>query len=188
MIIRRLLIVVFFLLAVLCPNITFGRTEHNNSHINIWFAVDSSSSTDEIQSIIEKVPGAKYGLIVQDYSVYDAVPLTFDKDVILSAKSNLVKSDEDTDLAKLLDYTKARAAAYYDEESINVIILITDKDVDYPEKDISSALQTIKDSGVKNTETKEIYFVFAFIVLLLLLWEGEDILYRILLEKEDKNA
>lgn len=188
MIIRRLLILAFFLLAILCPRFTVEKFNHDNSHINIWFAVDSSSSTDKIAEVVEKVPGAKYGMIVQDYSVYDAVPLTYNKDAILSARFGLVPNNEEKDLNKLLSYTKERASSYYDKDSTNVIILITDKNVDFVEKDIDAALRTINNSTVKSTESTELYFIFAFIVLILLLWEGEDLLFKILREKENQDA
>ena len=189
MIVRRLLILAFFLLAVLCPRFTVEKFNHDNSHINIWFAVDSSSSTDKIAEVINSVPGAKYGMIVQDYSIYDAVPLTFDKNAVLSASHGLVQNNEtEVDLGELLEYAKGRAASYYDKDSKNVIILITDKNVDFAEKDIDAALRTISSSTVKSTESTELYFVFALIVLILLLWEGEDLLYKILREKENQNA
>ena len=54
---------------------------------------------------------------------------------------------------------------------------------------LKNASQIVKEKKTENTTSRgEIYYIFAMGLLLLILWEGEELIVRLLSEKENKNA
>lgn len=306
---RRIGMIILIALIFVRPTISNEKTSRESTNLNIWFVVDATGSMvakdvdggstrrfekvqSDITSIIKSVPGAKYGLIVQDFSNYNALPLTYNADAMAAAESNVMPKysyySQPTNITELLRYTADRIRKYneanpgrsnaiivmsdgedvsgksitvpdmkdavdtaivfgygstagsvieeinapyrVDEEGLfskdyikyygdderitvddkyRVISKINEKNLtkisnsldgsyyhresgDAPSevseklKQTASVIKEKKESDV-NTRS-ELYYIFALMLLGLIIWEGEELLLKVLLEKENKNA
>ena len=96
---------------------------------------------------------------------------------------------ERASLDQLVNFAKERIDSYHDKEANNILVILTDRDESLNDANKKDQIKkTILSGEAKSSSKQELYFVFALILLLLLLWEGEDLLYRILLEKEEDYA
>ncbi len=310
MIWRRLGIIILLIIIFIRPNMDFEKVNRATINLNIWFVVDATGSMiakdadagatrryekvqSDVASIVKAVPGAKYGIIMQDFANYNVLPLTYNADAAIAAKTYLSPKwsgyAQPTNLSELIDYSLERISDYSkaNPERKNAIILMSDgedftdsaitrlKDIplidaafvlgygsiegslietvnslhlleeeglasqsfyvryignDYrvtvdsdhnvisklDEKNLLSIARTLggeyynrrsgevptevtdslkeistvtNEKQESNASTKgEIYYLFALVLLALLLWEGEELLISILLEKEDKHA
>lgn len=192
MILRRLLIIAFFILAIVRPTVPVELVERSAANSNVWFAIDDPRFMDDVKDIVKATPGAKYSVLAADYSAYTVVPLTEDADSVINAGASMVSVENELERAsldQLVNFAKERIDSYYNKDVNNVLVVFTDRDEslnDANKKD--QIIKTILSGEAKSSSKQELYFVFALILLLLLLWEGEDLLYRILLEKEEDHA
>jgi hypothetical protein len=106
----------------------------------------------------------------QYYHLYEDYGLTKDDNWCV-----LSKIDE-TSLKKL---TTTLSGDYYHRESGDVPADVTEK--------LKSYATVATDDGSETSAKKQLYWIFAIILLGLLFWEGEELIVRILLEKEKKH-
>lgn len=306
-ILRRILIAVFLALTIFRPTFSTETTAEKTTNLNIWFVVDATGSmvasdvdggkrrfekvAEDITAISKHVSGAKYSLIVQDYTTYTAMPLTYNADAIIAAKSSVTPKSsiysKATDLNQLLKYAADRIATYKtnNPDRRNAVIIMTDgedvsgnrieasvlsraadslfvfgygslagttiEEINSPyliekdgvisndcvkyfgnnqdivtndahcvvskinednlkeiakvsngkyyhredDKNIAEIANSLRSTATVINETtanvssrKELYYLFAFGLLLSLLWEGEELLLKLLSEKENKHA
>ena len=146
---RRLAIAILMILVLVRPTIANEDSERETTNLNIWFVVDASGSMvakdvnngnkrrfeqvqDDVSTIVSQIPGAKYGVIVQDYVSYSAVPVTYNADAITAAAPYLQPKDSlysrPSNFTELLEYAAKRVTQYkerYPERS-NVIVFMSD--------------------------------------------------------------
>lgn len=192
MILRRLLIAAFFILAIVRPTVPVESVERSAANSNVWFAIDDTHFMDDVKDIVKATPGAKYSVLAADYSAYTVVPLTDDADSVINAGASMVSVENELERAsldQLVNFAKERIDSYHDKEANNILVILTDRDESLNDANKKDQIKkTILSGEAKSSSKQELYFVFALILLLLLLWEGEDLLYRILLEKEEDYA
>lgn len=311
---RRVSIVVLLVLILIRPTISTDSSKRSSSNLNIWFVVDATNSMvakdvengntrryEKVQSdlatIVNNVPGARYGLIIQDYATSVVVPSTSDANAVIAAKSYVAPkstiNSRPTALKELLDYAGETISGVKTAhpERTNALVFMSDgedtSNVDYtsqPElknlvdssvvfgygstegatvenvRTVSSisanngeiidedyklyydnnfeqyglikddkghvlsrineqslnslasslsgkyyhrengdvpseAINTIKNTATNLTSSDssastkgQLYWLFAILLLAILLWEGEEFIVNLLLEKENKNA
>ena len=146
---RRIAIAVLLVLVLIRPTISNESSSREMTNLNLWFVVDATGSMvakdvdggskrrfefarEDISAIVKKIPGAKYGLIVQDFSSYTASPLSFSADAIIAAESYTSPKYSfytmASDLSDLLKYTSTRITKYkkrYPDRN-NVIVFMSD--------------------------------------------------------------
>ncbi len=308
---RRLVMIILLLLIIIRPTISSEESEREISNLNVWFVVDATGSMvakdvdnnnkrrfeqaqEDTAAIVSKLTGAKFSVIVQDFSTYSAVPMTFNSDAVIAAAPYFRPKDsyytKPSNLTEVLNYTTERIGKYkerYPERS-NVVVFMSDgedvsgKAIEIPQnmaslvdkavvlgygstngsliemigdfssegidytaitddyviytgnnpnvsvdsqsrvvskinesnlqqiantlhgdyyhrengkmpdnviKTLTSAASTKHDSSDTTASTgAEIYWIFAILLLVLLAWEGEEILIRVLAERNRKNA
>lgn len=146
---RRLGMLILTLLMLFRFTISSEISERETSNLNVWFVVDATGSMvakdvkngdkrrfeqaqDDAAYIVSKLPGAKYSIIVQDFSTYSAVPMTFNADAIGAAAPYFKPKDsyytKPSDFTEVFAYTAQRLAKYKERypERNNVIVFMSD--------------------------------------------------------------
>lgn len=146
---RRLAMAVLLLLIVIRPTISSEISEREMSNLNVWLVVDATGSMvakdvengnkrrfeqtqDDAARIVSQLHGAKYSVIVQDFSTYSAVPMTFNADAVISSAPYFRPKDsyytKPSDFTEVFTYVTQRITKYkqrYPERS-NVVVFMSD--------------------------------------------------------------
>lgn len=146
---RRLAMAVLLLLIVIRPTISSEISEREMSNLNVWLVVDATGSMvakdvengnkrrfeqtqDDAARIVSQLHGAKYSVIVQDFSTYSAVPMTFNADAVISSAPYFRPKDsyytKPSDFTEVFSYVTQRITKYkqrYPERS-NVVVFMSD--------------------------------------------------------------
>ena len=146
---RRLAMVVLLLLIIIRPTISSEISEREMSNLNVWLVVDATGSMvakdvdngnkrrfeqtqDDAARIVSQLHGAKYSVIVQDFSTYSAVPMTFNADAVISSALYFRPKDsyytKPSDFTEVFTYVAQRIAKYkqrYPERS-NIVVFMSD--------------------------------------------------------------
>ena len=123
MILRRLLTIAFFILAIVRPTIPVESIERSAANSNVWFAVDDPRFMDDVKDIVKATPGAKYSVLTADYSAYTVVPLTDDANSVINAGASMVSVENELErvsLDQLVNFAKERIDSYHDKEANNI--------------------------------------------------------------------
>lgn len=169
---RRLGIILLLLIIIIRPTLSNERSDRETTNLNIWFVVDASGSMvakdtdhnnkrrfelahEDITSIVSNLPGAKYGLLVQDFSSYTAVPMTFNADAITASEAYIRPKyslySKPSNLSELLSYSLTRIASYRERypKRNNVIVFISDgEDVSGNDIVVPNNLSNIIDGAI----------------------------------------
>ena len=147
--VRRIIMLVLLIIVLIRPTIPGSSSNRESTNLNIWFVVDASGSMvakdvegnamrrfekvqEDVSKIVERIPGARYSAIVQDYSTYTAVPITSSADSIIAALPYFNPKysfySQPSNLSELLSYTSDRIFKYKGRfpERNNVVIFMSD--------------------------------------------------------------
>ncbi len=169
---RRLLIAVSLIIILIRPTIANEDSKRESTNLNIWFVVDATGSMvakdvdggtkrryekvqDDIAEIASLVPGAKYGLIVQDYTNYNASPMSYSADGIIAAGAYVMPKPSfyslPTDISDLLSFTQNRVINYkntHPERSNAIIVMSDGEDVSGGNIRVPAALVSTVDATI----------------------------------------
>ncbi len=169
---RRLAMAILVIIILIRPTLSTEESKREMSNLNIWFVVDATGSMvakdvdngnkrrfeqvqDDVTKVINRIPGAKYGLIVQDFTSYSAVPTTNNADAILAASPYLRPKyslyTKPSNFTELLDYTAKRISGYKERfpERNNVMIFMSDgEDVSGDSTEVPSNLPDLIDRTI----------------------------------------
>ncbi len=177
---RRFLMVVMIVLILARPQLSPEDAKRELTNLNIWFVVDATGSMvakdvdnkttrryekvqADITEIVTKLPGAKYGIIAQDYASYVASPISTNADATIGAEAYIKPKNTlyalPTNLSELLEYASEKIATYRKRtpERANVLIFmsdgedISDKEVTVP-NGLTSSLEGAFVFGYGTTE------------------------------------
>jgi len=146
---RRILMVAMIVLVLVRPHLSSEDVKRELTNLNIWFVVDATGSMigkdiegnsvrryekaqTDITDIIAKIPGARYGIIAQDFSSYVASPMSSNADSTISAETYLKPKTSlyarPTNLSDILSFATKKIATYqkrYPKRS-NVMVFMSD--------------------------------------------------------------
>lgn len=169
---RRLAMILMLILIIIRPTLSTEQSEREMTNLNVWFVADATGSMvakdvdkgakrrfemvgDDIETIVKKIPGAKYSLLVQDYASYIAAPMTNSGDAIIAAKPYLKPKNslysKPSNLTELLQYANTRIAKYKERypERNNVLVFASDgEDVSGSEITIPNQMDSLVDGVV----------------------------------------
>lgn len=160
--VRKIIMLALLVVILIRPTFSTESSQKSLSNLNVWFVVDATGSMvakdvdngnkrrfelvqEDVEYITSKIPGAKYGIIVQDYASYLAAPMSSSADSVISAKPYLVPKysfhAQPTELSELLDATYSSINDYEKSQPnrSDVIVFMSDgEDVSERGKIISS--------------------------------------------------
>ena len=169
---RRLLIAVALVVILIRPTMAEDNSKRESTNLNVWFVVDATGSMvakdvdggnkrryekvqDDIAEIASSVPGAKYGLIVQDFTNYNASPMSYSADGIISAGAYVVPKPSfyslPTDISDLLSFTQNRVINYktaHPERSNAIVVMSDGEDVSGGKVRVPSGLAGSVDAAI----------------------------------------
>ena len=145
--IRRIVILLIAILILLRPVIDNGSDVTENNNLNIFFAVDSTSSMSakdvgnlqrleqaktDIASIADALPGSQYSIVLLEGAAHAVMPLSSNRDLLdASIKSIEQRRSENrngTDLNDLVDTANKHIESYSKSnlDRINVLFIFSD--------------------------------------------------------------
>jgi len=144
---RRILIFILLLIALLRPSLIGGESEQASTNATLFFVLDNTNSMAvkdaagqtrleamkaDAEKIITTFPGAHYSVYAQDNLTYNLLPATTDANAIMSGirslKSKYYYYSSSTDLNDLLDYADMGIGKYANshKDSQNIVIFMSD--------------------------------------------------------------
>ena len=163
---RRILLLVLLIVILIRPTIATEGTKRSVSNLNVWFVVDATGSMvgkdvdngntrrfekvkDDITAFVTGLPGAKYSLIVQDFTSYLASPMTLNADATISAESYVMPKTSvyatPTNLTELLSFSNEKIQDYKKRypDRVNVMVFMSDgEDVSGKQLEIPQQINT----------------------------------------------
>lgn len=171
--IRKIIMLVLLIIILIRPTFSTESSQKSLSNLNIWFVVDATGSMvakdvdngnkrrfelvqEDVADIVKRVPGAKYGVIVQDYTSYLVAPMTTSADAIISTKPYLMPKysyyAQPTELSELLDAAYSSISSYektYPERNDVIVFMSDGEDVSERAKIVSTKnLSSLLDGAV----------------------------------------
>ena len=165
--ILRAIMFVLVGLILIRPLIPNGTSVKEMNNLTLFFAADATGSMAasgtrdgklrryeqvraDIENVAKKFPGSRYAMVVEDNSIYTALPVTTNLDSIAAAALNIHPKDKlsssGTSLPDLINYAGEKIQAYKKRNPDAVVILFVMSDGEDTVSSANSIVRSIKNN------------------------------------------